>query len=106
MGGWAWHPPRSVRAPVPSTPVTTAFVPTDASTAGLFRRQCSRPGCAEVASATLTYQYARSLVWLDELTPERDPHGYDLCPRHAARLGVPSGWRLEDRRPVAVPLAS
>ena len=28
----------------------------------------------------------------------RDPHGYDLCERHAARLRVPHGWRLEDRR--------
>jgi hypothetical protein len=46
----------------------------------------------------LTYQYGRSLVWLDELAPERDPHSYDLCHRHAERLSVPNGWRLEDRR--------
>jgi hypothetical protein len=92
--------------------VTATFIPTGSgagtstATGGLFRRQCSRPGCAEVAAATLTYQYARGLVWLDELTAERDPHSYDLCGRHAGRLGVPSGWRLEDRRPIAVPLAS
>jgi hypothetical protein len=61
-------------------------------------RQCSRTGCAAVAEATLTYQYGRSLVWLDELTSERDPHAYDLCRRHAERLSVPNGWRLEDRR--------
>jgi len=47
---------------------------------------------------TLSYQYARSIVWLDELSTERDPHSYDLCQRHAARLSVPNGWRLEDRR--------
>lgn len=47
---------------------------------------------------TLTYQYARSAVWLDDLAPERDPHAYDLCRRHGARLSVPHGWRLEDRR--------
>ncbi len=47
---------------------------------------------------TLTYQYARSAVWLDDMTPERDPHAYDLCHRHGARLSVPHGWRLEDRR--------
>jgi hypothetical protein len=69
-------------------------------------RQCSRPGCAAPAASTLTYQYARSLVWLDSLSRERDPHGYDLCERHADRLGVPAGWRLEDRRPLAVALAS
>lgn len=61
-------------------------------------RQCSRTGCAAPADATLTYQYGRSLVWLDDLTPERDPHSYDLCHRHAARLSVPNGWRLDDRR--------
>lgn len=47
---------------------------------------------------TLTYQYARSLVWLDDLTAERDPHEYDLCETHADRLKPPSGWHLEDRR--------
>lgn len=47
---------------------------------------------------TLTYEYARSQVWLDELRAERDPHAYDLCRRHAARLSVPQGWRLGDRR--------
>ena len=53
---------------------------------------------AAPADATLTYQYGRSLVWLDDLTPERDPHSYDLCQRHTVRLSVPNGWRLEDRR--------
>jgi hypothetical protein len=62
-------------------------------------RQCSRTGCAAPAHATLTYQYGRSLVWIDDLTAERDPHGYDLCRRHTERLSVPNGWRLEDRRP-------
>ena len=68
------------------------------STLILVTRQCSRPGCAEAAVATFTYQYARSVVWLDELSHDRDPHGYDLCDRHASRLGVPYGWRLDDRR--------
>ena len=61
-------------------------------------RQCSRTGCAELATVTLSYQYARSIVWLDDLADERDPHRYDLCQRHSARLSVPNGWRLEDRR--------
>jgi len=61
-------------------------------------RQCSRTGCASPAVATLTYQYGRSLVWIDDLAPERDPHSYDLCERHAARLSVPNGWSLEERR--------
>lgn len=47
---------------------------------------------------TLTYQYHRAQVWLDELTPERDPHAYDLCAGHAGRLSAPMGWHVLDRR--------
>jgi hypothetical protein len=61
-------------------------------------RQCSRTSCADHAVATLTYQYQRSTVWIDDLTAEREPYGYDLCERHAARISVPHGWRLDDRR--------
>jgi hypothetical protein len=61
-------------------------------------RQCSRTGCAAAAVATLAYQYGRAIVWIDDLVDERDPHSYDLCERHAARLSVPNGWRLDDRR--------
>jgi Protein of unknown function (DUF3499) len=61
-------------------------------------RQCSRPGCAEPAAATLTYVYARQAATLDDLSVERDPHGYDLCGRHAARVRVPNGWQLHDGR--------
>ena len=49
---------------------------------------------------TLTYQYNRSVAWIDHLQSERDPHAYDLCERHGKRTTVPSGWRLEDRRGV------
>jgi hypothetical protein len=61
-------------------------------------RHCCRPGCAEAATATLSYHYAVSHAWLDDLAPERDPHGYDLCDRHAARVTVPHRWELDDRR--------
>ncbi len=47
---------------------------------------------------TLTYDYGQSHAWLDVLAPERDPHAYDMCARHAERLSVPSGWHLDDRR--------
>jgi len=63
-----------------------------------MNRQCSRSGCAQAASSTLSYQYGRATVWLDDLTATRDPHDYALCERHTARLSVPNGWRLEDRR--------
>jgi Protein of unknown function (DUF3499) len=42
-------------------------------------------------------------VWLDRLAPERDPHAYDLCHRHADRLTAPQGWHVRDRRPSAHP---
>ncbi|MFK8022603.1 MAG: DUF3499 family protein [Ilumatobacter sp.] len=61
-------------------------------------RHCSRSGCAEIAAVTLSYHYATSQVWIDHLTPERDPHFYDLCDRHADRLSVMRGWHLDDRR--------
>ena len=66
-------------------------------------RQCSRPACSERAVVTLTYVYARSQVWLDELLAERDPHAYDLCRRHAGRLSVPVGWHIDDRRAAIAP---
>jgi len=69
-----------------------------ANRSGSSARHCSRTGCSERADVTLTYHYGRSQVWLDELSPERDPHAYDLCERHAARLSVPTGWSLDDRR--------
>ena len=61
-------------------------------------RQCSRSTCSEISTITLTYQYSRAIVWIDDLAHERDPHAYDLCQRHGQRMTVPSGWRLEDRR--------
>lgn len=61
-------------------------------------RHCSRPGCAERAVVTLTYEYGTAQVWLDELAAERDPHAYDLCRRHTTVLSVPVGWHVFDRR--------
>jgi hypothetical protein len=46
----------------------------------------------------LTYHYASGTAWLDALAGEREPHGYDLCHRHAERVRVPHGWHLVDRR--------
>lgn len=47
---------------------------------------------------TLTYDYGHASAWLDPLSAERDPHAYDMCDRHAARLTPPRGWQLRDRR--------
>lgn len=66
---------------------------------------CSRPGCAESPTATLTYDYDRRTATLEHLAPPH-PMQYDLCGRHTERLSVPNGWTLVDRRVVApvVPL--
>jgi len=60
-------------------------------------RLCARPGCGEAASATLSFQYATSTVWLDDLGG-KEPHTIDLCGRHADRLAAPKGWTGHDRR--------
>jgi hypothetical protein len=49
--------------------------------------------------------YGGRLVFLDVLSTTRDPNDYDLCARHADRVRVPNGWRLEDRRSVPARLA-
>ena len=68
-------------------------------------RQCTRTGGSERAECTLTYDYGQSHAWIGELLLERDPHTYDMCARHAARLSVPSGWHLDNRR-VTIGLAA
>jgi len=68
-------------------------------------RHCSRTGCSEAATASLTYDYSHAMAWLDALHGERDPHAYDLCDRHAGRLSPPRGWQLRDRRIAESPTA-
>lgn len=65
-------------------------------------RLCSRPSCSSAASATMTYDYASRTVWLDDLADDADPNGYDLCPAHADRQGVPQRWDRTDRRVTVV----
>jgi len=57
-------------------------------------RFCTRSGCGTEAVATLTYDYADSMVVVGPLADARDPHGYDLCARHAARTSAPVGWQV------------
>lgn len=57
-------------------------------------RQCSRSACTRSAIATLTYVYADSTAVLGPLATYAEPHCYDLCAEHAARLTVPRGWEV------------
>jgi len=71
-----------------------------------MRRRCARPGCAEVATVTLSYDYGAARVWLEALATEGHPMTHDLCDRHAARTVPPRSWQLVDRRTSASQLAS
>lgn len=59
-----------------------------------FPRQCSRPGCAHLAVATLTFVYADSTAVVGPLGRTDEPHSWDLCANHANRITVPVGWEL------------
>jgi len=56
-----------------------------------------RPGCDRPAEARLSYDTISCQVWLDQM-PDRLGPVQEICQFHAARLTVPRGWRLNDRR--------
>lgn len=43
---------------------------------------------------TLTYIYSESTAVLGPLATFSEPHSYDLCEKHSARLTVPNGWNV------------
>jgi Protein of unknown function (DUF3499) len=55
-------------------------------------RCCSRTACKQPAVYTLTYVYRDSTAVLGPLAAYVEPHCYDLCEKHAARLTAPRGW--------------
>jgi hypothetical protein len=57
-------------------------------------RRCSRPSCQRPAVSTLTYVYADSTAVLGPLATFAEPHSYDLCEQHSARLTAPRGWEV------------
>lgn len=61
-------------------------------------RSCRRPACPWPATASLSYRYATSQVWLLDLSPTPDPSLYDLCATHADATTVPRGWERVDER--------
>ena len=70
-------------------------------------RLCSRQTCQREATVTLTIlqppppkKKADSTAIIDALSEFREPHAYDLCDDHAARLTAPQGWRVVYKVPV------
>lgn len=57
-------------------------------------RQCAKTACGRRAIATLTYVYAQQTVVLGPLAMYAEPHSYDLCEEHAARMTAPRGWDI------------
>jgi hypothetical protein len=58
-------------------------------------RCCSRTACKQPPVYTLTYVYRDSTAVLGPLAAYVEPHCYDLCEKHAARLVVPLGWEVD-----------
>jgi hypothetical protein len=50
---------------------------------------------------TLTYIYSDSTAVLGPLATFSEPHSYDLCEKHSARLTVPNGWNVIRQSPDA-----
>lgn len=57
-------------------------------------RRCTRSGCSEIATQTLTYIYADSTAVLGPLATSAEPHAFDLCLRHSESFTVPKGWKV------------
>lgn len=57
-------------------------------------RFCSCNGCSIPALVTLTYVYADSTAVLGPLSPQAEPHCYDLCKTHATKINAPRGWQI------------
>jgi Protein of unknown function (DUF3499) len=57
-------------------------------------RTCSRVSCRSISTMTLTYIYSESTAVLGPLATFSEPHSYDLCEKHSARLTVPNGWNV------------
>ena len=57
-------------------------------------RGCSRVTCRAMATMTLTYIYSDSTAVLGPLATFSEPHSYDLCAQHSARMTVPNGWNV------------
>ena len=62
-------------------------------------RLFSKNSCQMPASATLTYVYADQQAVVGPLAATKEPHTYDLCQAHSARLTAPVGWRVSRYSP-------
>lgn len=59
-----------------------------------MNRKCCRVACSRQAVVTLTFDYDDRLAAIGPLAVEMEPHTYDLCTLHSARLKAPEGWTV------------
>ena len=70
------------------------------------QRLCTKATCSQLAVATLTYSHEDRTAVVGPLTPEYEPHAYDLCEKHARSLTPPMGWELIRHNAVPQPAKS
>lgn len=44
--------------------------------------------------ATLTYAYSQQTAVVGPLAEDTNPHAWDLCEKHSARITAPQGWEM------------
>ena len=76
------------------TPTSTRL-----AAAARSERRCTKPGCAVLATVSMSYDYGNRLVFVGQLVEERHPAWYDLCRTHLDNLVPPRGWTLR-RQPL------
>ena len=66
-------------------------------------RSCARLGCSAPATATLTFDGLRRIVWIAPLAEAAAYSAGDLCRRHVERFGPPRNWEVHDLRVAPQP---
>ncbi|MBA8829197.1 DUF3499 family protein [Alpinimonas psychrophila] len=57
-------------------------------------RPCTKDACPNEATVTITYDYEDQIAVLGLLSPSKEAHAHDLCPRHAQRFTAPARWQV------------
>lgn len=100
-----WYAGGAMIGPSPLGRPSAAPEPRSGTVPAMMRR-CARPGCPNRAVATLSYDYAAQVAWIEPLHTEAHPMVHDLCLAHADRLTPPRGWVRRDLRLEGTPFAS
>ncbi|MDR3069783.1 MAG: DUF3499 domain-containing protein, partial [Propionibacteriaceae bacterium] len=67
---------------------------------------CARTTCTAPAVATVSMEYGKSRLVIDELAAEPQPGTYDLCLEHARKLTAPQNWEVVQIGHLSAPILS